>query len=653
MHAAIRSGVLAALALGTLAVAGAAAGAAAPQPLDIDACPGLAGQPAARRDLITEYLRIPSLAQPAGTPLVLDRTNFVRIRRRDADPKRVDAVLIQAIPNGASSITELGTQIVEMAARRGKNVEIWGIQRREKNMEDLTGMRRAYYTHDPSVALRYYYGASYLGADGKFNGKFGAPGSTFVPLEQNDVPFLADWGADVMFGDVESLLDLVPAAQRRTHVFAYSASPGGGFLSQLAGVKLHDGKRGYQELAGLIVIEGQLSRASVGAAAEPSLSDVAQYISDVQAVRSGATPRFLDGSLRVLSPGPTGAIVASIATMAADLQPDRESIFAIGNGASGGPLADAFNAKLRVTNRARIAYAVADDPIPGSFTATYFLSAFGGRMGHLNFHPRPGAPACAEPGPFGMQPPCVPPVAQIDLTKVYDWSNGGPGGPGEAGNALEGWTKNPQGLFDGSNVDSGPDPTNITTVIQSLSRPATRTNLAPETIAFPTGARTIDASFGVGWGWYSSNRYHGVDIPFLQRFRKVLIDRPDVGIHLDFDKTSVDVPVIEYTVHPGTTNPWPANRDFTAIEPGGLAIQTPFAARRGKIDPATTLGLYKNVDIHTADNSKGALALAGKAAPGSVGAQPIADTVVDWIDARIGRTPVALPVFPTHVSCGP
>jgi hypothetical protein len=165
------------------------------------------------------------------------------------------------------------------------------------------------------------------------------------------------------------------------------------------------------------------------------------------------------------------------------------------------------------------------------------------------------------------------------------------------------------------------------------------------------GIRTIDASFGVGWGWYSSNRYHSVDIPFLNRFRKVLIDRPDLGIELDFDKTAVTIPVIEYTVHHGTTNPF-NGADFTAVEPGGIAIETPLAAKRSPIDPATSLRLYKNVDIHTADNSKGSLVARGAIAPGDAGAQPIPDTVVGWILARSDRAGIDLPSLPaTHDSC--
>ena len=460
--------------------------------LDIDACPGLAGQPLKRRDLISEYISIPSIEHPPGTPAVLDRVQFIRIRERNADPHKVDAVLLQAIPNGGGGITEMGTQIVETAARGRKNFELWVIERRERNLEDLTGMREAFSRGDPTAALHYYYGEHWTDANGKLNGKFGGPGATFVPLTQNDVPFLADWDAGVMFGDVESIMDLVP--QRKTHLFAYSAAPAGGFLAQLAGVKLHDGKRGYQELAGLIPIEGQLSRDSVGTG-EPTPSDIAKYISDVQAIRNGKTPRFLDNDYTTaISPGPNVQITNSLVTLFALFRPNAESMFAIAPGAVGGAAADAFTAKLRLTNRARLGFAISSDPIPGSFTTSWLNSWFGARDGRLDFTPVPGSAACVARGPFGMKPPCVPPASQIDPGKVYGWLDGG-GGPGTRGNALQGWTIF-KGRFDGSAVRAGLDPTRLVTIAESVGRPATRTNMTPLAIDFPTGRRTIDASFG-------------------------------------------------------------------------------------------------------------------------------------------------------------
>jgi hypothetical protein len=89
--------------------------------LDIDAWPGLAGQPQARRELITEYIRTPSVSHPAGTPAELNQTDFIRVRSRSANSRHSDAILIQAIPNGGSAFTESAAQLVEMAALRGKS----------------------------------------------------------------------------------------------------------------------------------------------------------------------------------------------------------------------------------------------------------------------------------------------------------------------------------------------------------------------------------------------------------------------------------------------------------------------------------------------------------------------------------------------------
>jgi hypothetical protein len=124
-------------------------------------------------------------------------------------------------------------------------------------------------------------------------------------------------------------------------------------------------------------------------------------------------------------------------------------------------------------------------------------------------------------------------------------------------------------------------------------------------------------------------------------------------VHLDFDKTAIDIPIIEYTVHTETTNPWPAlSKDFTVIDPHGLT-ETPLAARKSPMNPAMNLRLYNNLDIHTADNSAGAQALAGAALPRDVGANPISDTLPDWVIARMGKAGVDLPAFTTYPTAEP
>ena len=241
------------------------------------------------------------------------------MRGRSANFRHADAILIQAIPNGGSAFTESAAQLVEMAALRGKSFEVWGIERREKILEDLKGMRQAILHHDTAVALNYYYGSDYLDAQGMFAGQLGGRGAQFVPLQPPDVPFLADWDAEVFNRDVESVIDLIPPAQRKTNVvFLYSASPGGAFLSQFAGFKLLDGNRGFQEIAGLIAIEGQLTHSRVGTGI-PTQADVDHCHSPrSRRFAKGWCPHFKTLVRRdLLGSGPNVGIPATLAVLAA------------------------------------------------------------------------------------------------------------------------------------------------------------------------------------------------------------------------------------------------------------------------------------------------------------------------------------------------
>lgn len=623
---------------------------------DIATCPGLIGQPQTRQDILTEYICVPSSAHPAGTPAQLNKASFIRVAQRFPRSKKVDAVIIYGANFGDDIDTELPAEIVEMAAKQGRNVEVWCMLHREVNLQDTTGLSAAAFARDPSVALRYYFGDNYVGSTGTFDGVLGGQGAGFTPLQQSDVPFMADWGADVQNEDVESVLDLVPPAQRSSNVFLMSASPNSEFNTQFAGFQLADGKRGYQELAGIIAVEGNIT--SIGSPTPPTQDAINAYLAQVKAIQDGTAPRF-DTTSPPAGGNPTGTsgvggrIASQIIAMSAMWQPDRESIFEpLPPGAVGGPLADQFNSRLRLTNQARDAFSNSADPIPGTFLAAPGQSRLGGREGHLAFTPVPGSAQCAAPGPNGMVAPCVPPVSQIDPSKVYGWDLGGVHGPGEAGNPLSGWTETAPGVFGNANVNAGANPSDIT-LNEAGSMPGTRTNDQPITVRFPTsGTVTINSSFKTDFAWYLDNRYDNVDVPFINTYQKVDIDDPALGVHLNFDKSGVNIPVIEYVVHLGTTNPWPNVTDFSVVAPTGVT-QTALAARRSPLNTTMNLRLYNNIDIHTADNSLGTAALKGQVTPGDVGANPIPDTLVSWLMARIGHHGVTVPRFSTHVTCQP
>ena len=117
----------------------------------------------------------------------------------------------------------------------------------------------------PVVALDYYFERSAIGSDPDRPGRFptasprtliGQGGSTWRPLEQADVPFMADWGFETYAGDVDRMIALVKQASGGRNVFLAGHSQGGGFVSLYAGRRQADGARGYQKLAGLIFLDG-------------------------------------------------------------------------------------------------------------------------------------------------------------------------------------------------------------------------------------------------------------------------------------------------------------------------------------------------------------------------------------------------------------
>ena len=106
-----------------------------------------------RADIVAEYLQLPSIAQPADTPSALNRVAFVRIYDTDANG-RADAIVLFQDGVTAGGWGVLGKQLVDMAARRGKWIEVWMIDRREKNLEDRSGLANAIAANDPSVAIQ-------------------------------------------------------------------------------------------------------------------------------------------------------------------------------------------------------------------------------------------------------------------------------------------------------------------------------------------------------------------------------------------------------------------------------------------------------------------------------------------------------------------
>ena len=638
-----RSGLLAAT---VGALASLLAGAAKAQPVP--------GYP----DVIGEYVSVPG-ARAADTPEELDQVAFLRLRHRalGADDE-VDALLIGQ-PGFASTPgawLQLGSQLVTRAhddacpipgaTDRRCAIEVWVVDRRGSNLEDTEGLRRALLAQDPRRAVEYYYGPAAFDERGlirrpagdDWDRLLGGSGARFRPLTQRDLAFLWDWGFETAAGDLDALLELVPRRSRSTSVFLAGHSQGGGFVAAWAGRRGAAGRRGYEQVAGLVFLDGG---PALGDSEEPSEGAIVEHLREVAAVRGGARPRF-GAELSGIPLGAGLAVRGALLGLYYSLRPDEEAVFPP-SVRPAHPAAECFvfgyhmaqedcgGVGLRLTNRAHAGMAFDDDPLPGGFLQTPIITSLGVRSGRLDFQAREGTGGeCAAAGPRGMQPPCPPSPSQIQPGRIYRWLDGGAGGPAGEDGPLNGWTS-----FDGGEtfvdrlLQPGPNPTRVDAYVQQVAYAPTLTNLEPFAVRFEqSGERTVDSRVLNGMTWYQSRRYD-LDLAFLGRFPLVRLNREEV--RYDLDKTTVAVPVY-VAAREARANPFPRVEDYTAIGPRGTN-QSDLARRVSPFDLAISSRLYGHSDFLTADDS-----LAGRAQPGEPGASVVAGTLVSWLLARSSGT---------------
>jgi hypothetical protein len=605
-------------------------------------------------DVIGEYLEVPG-ARATDTPEALNRVSFLRLRHRAlGEADEVDVVVI-AQPGFASTPgawLQLGSQLVAKAHRdacpvpgatdRRCAIEVWVIDRRGSNLEDTEGLRRAWITQDPRRALEYYYGLGVLTDKGtvrrpagdNYDALLGGSGTRFRPLTQRDLSFLWDWGFETAAGDVDALLALLPRRARGSSVFLAGHSQGGGFAAAWAGRRSSGGRRGHEQLAGLVFLD---SGPAIGESAEPAQGAVEEHLREVSAIRGGARPRF-GAELAGIPIGTGLGVRSAMLGLYYVLQPDAEAVFPP-SVRPAHPAAECFvfgyhapqaacgGVGLRLTNRAHAGVAFDDDPLPGAFLQTPVITALGVRSGRLDFRPRDGtAGDCAAAGPRGLQPPCPPSHRQIEPGRVFGWLDGGGGGPAGDDGPLNGWTSLDGGAtFVDRHLQPGPNPTRVEAYVQQSGYAPSLTNIEPVTLRFEeSGDRTLDARVLNGMTWYQSRRYD-LDLAFLGGFQVVRLNRESV--RYDVDKTTVALPVY-VAAREARANPFPRVEDYTAIGPQGTS-QSEVARRVSPFDPSIQNRLYGHSDFLTADDST-----SDAVRPGEPGSSVVANTLLPWLLAR-------------------
>ena len=207
------------------------------------------------RGIVREVILVPGTTPDpnpvsnASTPPELNNTQVVRYRV-DADPPipaRAIMVMMPGFLAGASTFDGLARTLVRRGEARGEIVEVWAIDRRSNQLEDVTGLEEAERRRDPEIAAAYYREGAEI--DGRVFEGF---------LQSANATFMSEWGLATHLEDLRKVIELVPADARQGRVFLLGHSLGASFAELFAAWRFEDGVRGAELVAGVVLVDGIL-----------------------------------------------------------------------------------------------------------------------------------------------------------------------------------------------------------------------------------------------------------------------------------------------------------------------------------------------------------------------------------------------------------
>ena len=201
------------------------------------------------------YVRVhyPLPKSAPAHPKACDYIGYLRYRNPSGprNPKNADAVIV-AIPGflgGAASFDQIARNVVRAAAKRGRDVEFWGLDRRANCLEDLRGLHAEARARDERVAFGYYFG------DRRVKGKrFGG----FVSRE--DAEFLKTFGLKRTLQDWYRVIQRLPRKVRARKLICGGHSLGGPLTAAFASWDFDGNPQttrdaGFRQCAGLFGLD--------------------------------------------------------------------------------------------------------------------------------------------------------------------------------------------------------------------------------------------------------------------------------------------------------------------------------------------------------------------------------------------------------------
>lgn len=248
----------------------------------------------------TVRIKVPLPTAAGARPAACDWLSYQRFRSADGptDATQADAVsvLMPGLIEGATAFDPVARNTIREAKRRGKSVEVWGIDRRSNCLEDHTGIDASSAKGDVETMLGYYYG--YQPIDGK---KFGGFAS--------NAKFLAELGLAQTINDYHAVLvnELPSQPWREKHVICGGHSLGGPLTEAFAAWDFDGDPKttedaGYRQCAGFMGFDTGLKgsittkTASSNALMEAFTGGLLAGTRNVTtaALRAGLAPRYVD-----------------------------------------------------------------------------------------------------------------------------------------------------------------------------------------------------------------------------------------------------------------------------------------------------------------------------------------------------------------------
>jgi hypothetical protein len=192
-------------------------------------------------------------------PEACDWISYLRFRHADGPRRssRADAVLtlMPGIFAGGGSFDQVARHTVRRAAKRGRHVEVWGIDRRSNCLEDHRGVRAGVQTGDPRVSFGYY-----------FEGRE-VKGHTFPGFaDEQDAAFLRDVGLAQTIEDWHTIItrEIPSRRKRQRKLICGGHSLGGPLTAALAswdfdGDPETDEDAGYNQCAAFVGLDTTVS----------------------------------------------------------------------------------------------------------------------------------------------------------------------------------------------------------------------------------------------------------------------------------------------------------------------------------------------------------------------------------------------------------